>query len=71
MQDHGAGYNPAQQACLFKVFGRLHSTQQFPGIGMGLAIARRIMERLGAGGDYVAGRGQGTTVTVGLPSALV
>lgn len=72
VQDHGAGYNPAQQACLFKVFGRLHSTQQFPGIGMGLAITRRIMERLGGQVAIMSpGVGQGTTVTVGLPSASV
>ena len=72
VQDHGAGYNPAQQGCLFKVFGRLHSTQQFPGIGMGLAITRRIMERLGGQVAITSpGVGQGATVTMGLPSAPV
>ena len=69
VQDHGAGYNPAQQACLFKVFGRLHSTQQFPGIGMGLATARRIMERLGGQVAITSpGVGRGALVTVGLPA---
>lgn len=69
VQDHGAGYNPAQQAHLFKVFGRLHSPQQFPGIGMGLVITRRIMERLGGQVSIASsGVGQGAVVMVGLPT---
>ena len=58
---------PGAAGGLFKVFGRLHSTQQFPGIGMGLAIARRIMERLGQVAITSPGVGLGATVTVGLP----
>lgn len=48
IQDNGAGYNPAQQAQLFKVFGRLHSAQQFAGVGMGLALARKLLQRVDA-----------------------
>lgn len=43
VQDNGVGYNPAQQARLFQVFGRLHSAKQFEGIGMGLAMTRKMM----------------------------
>jgi light-regulated signal transduction histidine kinase (bacteriophytochrome) len=45
VQDNGVGYNPAQQARLFQVFGRLHSAKQFEGIGMGLALTRKMMSR--------------------------
>lgn len=45
VQDNGVGYNPAQQASLFQVFGRLHSAKQFEGIGMGLALTRKMMSR--------------------------
>lgn len=44
--DNGAGYNPALQASLFKPFQRLHTARQFPGIGMGLALTRKAMQRI-------------------------
>lgn len=70
IQDLGAGFDPTQQQALFKVFGRLHSAQKFPGIGIGLAITRRIMDRLGGDVEIVsAGAGQGATVTLGWPRA--
>ena len=47
VRDNGVGYNPAQQDQLFKVFGRLHSSQQFEGIGMGLVLTKKLVERLG------------------------
>jgi signal transduction histidine kinase len=46
IKDNGAGYNPALQASLFKPFQRLHTAKQFPGIGMGLALARKAMQRM-------------------------
>lgn len=47
VNDNGVGYNPAQQAQLFRVFGRMHSANQFAGIGVGLVLARKVVERLG------------------------
>lgn len=46
VHDNGVGFNPAQQDKLFKVFGRLHSAQQFPGVGMGLALTRKLLGRM-------------------------
>ena len=54
VQDNGVGYNPAMQSALFKVFGRLHSVQQFPGLGMGLALTYKTLQRMGG---TVAARG--------------
>jgi light-regulated signal transduction histidine kinase (bacteriophytochrome) len=51
VQDNGVGYNPALQAQLFQVFGRLHSANQFSGIGVGLVLARKVLERLGGSVD--------------------
>lgn len=48
VRDNGAGFNPALQGKLFKVFGRLHSAQQFPGVGMGLALTRKLLQRMDA-----------------------
>nr|WP_315465116.1 HAMP domain-containing sensor histidine kinase [uncultured Rhodoferax sp.] len=48
VEDNGAGFNPAMQDKLFKVFGRLHSAKQFPGLGVGLLRARRLLAKVGA-----------------------
>ena len=45
MHDDGAGFNMDYQHQLFLPFQRLHNGHDFDGAGMGLAIARRIIER--------------------------
>ncbi len=47
IRDNGVGFNPGAHAKLFQVFGRLHGAREFEGIGMGLAITRKIVQRLG------------------------
>jgi two-component system OmpR family sensor kinase len=47
VRDNGVGFNPAAQSKLFHVFGRLHSQRDFEGIGMGLALTRKIVQRHG------------------------
>lgn len=47
LRDNGVGFPIGQQERLFKVFGRLHSAQQFEGLGMGLALTRKILARMG------------------------
>ena len=51
VRDNGVGYNPAMQDKLFQAFGRLHSPREFGGIGMGLALTHKIMQRLGGSVD--------------------
>jgi signal transduction histidine kinase len=46
--DNGAGFNPAMHDKLFKVFGRLHTAKQFPGLGVGLLTAQRLLRKVGA-----------------------
>jgi light-regulated signal transduction histidine kinase (bacteriophytochrome) len=45
VHDDGAGFNKDYQDQLFLPFRRLHNGHDFEGVGMGLAIARRIIER--------------------------
>ena len=47
IKDNGVGFNPKFGAKLFGVFQRLHSASEFEGIGMGLALTRRIVARHG------------------------
>lgn len=69
VQDNGVGFNPASQDQLFKVFGRLHSSKQFDGIGMGLALTRRMLERFDATVSIQGAQDAGCTVRLVLPPA--
>jgi len=67
--DNGAGFNPAQAGQLFRPFQRLHSVRQFPGIGMGLALSRKIATRLGGQLDLSAQPEAGCQALLTLPRA--
>lgn len=67
VRDNGVGYNPAQQAALFKVFGRLHTPKQFEGIGMGLVLCRKALGRMGASVDTHSSLDGGCNAMLELP----
>ena len=64
--DNGSGIPTRQQALIFEKFARADTARGAPGAGLGLAISREIMIRLGGGLSYVPSE-QGTRFRVRLP----
>jgi signal transduction histidine kinase len=67
--DNGIGIDPAHRERIFRVFERLHPDDRFAGTGVGLAMVRKAMERLG-GTVTCTGRPEGgSCFTIEVPVA--
>ena len=65
--DTGCGMTTEEQQRVFNAFTRLPGAQRKEGVGLGLSIAREIVERLGGSINLVSRKGEGSKFTVVIP----
>lgn len=69
VRDNGLGFDMKFHDRIFAIFQRLHRAEDYPGTGVGLAIVRKAMERMGGRVWAESAPGQGATFTIELPEA--
>jgi signal transduction histidine kinase len=67
VKDNGIGIAPEHADGVFTIFKRLHTRQEYPGNGIGLAICKRIIEQFGGRIWVEPQAGPGTTFRFTLP----
>lgn len=69
IRDNGIGIEPGKAADVFQIFRRLHTQEEYPGTGIGLAVCKRIVERhRGRIWAQPNTDGPGTTFSFALPT---
>jgi two-component system, sensor histidine kinase and response regulator len=61
VRDNGIGFDMRHHDRIFHIFERLHRSEDYPGTGVGLAIVRKAMQRMGGRSWGSSSPGQGAT----------
>lgn len=67
VKDNGIGFNLEYKKKVFSIFQRLHTNQEYNGSGIGLAVAKRIMDKIEGKIDVSSEEGKGSVFTLGIP----
>jgi PAS domain S-box-containing protein len=60
VEDNGIGIDSEYHEQIFRLFERLHSQQEYPGTGVGLALVRKGVERMGGTVGLQSVKGEGS-----------
>ncbi len=69
IEDEGIGIPPEAHERIFEIFQRLHSSNKYEGSGIGLAIVRKAVERMGGRVGVESALGKGSRFWLELPAA--
>ena len=69
IQDTGLGIPKEANEKIFLMFQRMHRENEYPGTGIGLAVARKVIERIGGRVGVESDPGQGSRFWIELPKA--
>jgi signal transduction histidine kinase len=69
VRDNGIGFDMQYHDRIFAIFQRLHRSEDYPGTGIGLAIVKKAMERMGGSVRAESRPGAGATFHLDLPAA--
>jgi PAS domain S-box-containing protein len=69
IEDNGIGIKPEYQSRLFGMFERVHPDKQYSGTGIGLAIVRKAVERMGGQAGVASDGITGSSFWIELPAA--
>ena len=67
VRDNGIGFDMKFHGRIFEIFSRLERAEEFPGTGVGLALVRKAMQRMGGRVWAESAPGQGATFFLELP----
>jgi signal transduction histidine kinase len=67
VRDNGIGFDMKYHDRIFDIFQRLNISEEYPGTGIGLAIVRKAMERIGGRAWAISEPGHGATFYLEIP----
>ncbi|HTG43312.1 MAG TPA: ATP-binding protein, partial [Verrucomicrobiae bacterium] len=67
IEDNGLGIAPADRSRVFRMFERIHPSNEFSGTGIGLTIVRKAIERMNGEVGFESELGQGSRFWIELP----
>jgi signal transduction histidine kinase len=67
IRDNGVGFDMKYHDRIFNIFQRLNPNEEYPGTGVGLAIVRKAMERMGGRAWGESQPGEGATFYLEIP----